>query len=671
MGPESRRVTRSGLRTVAPRGSQWTWVLVRSIALTLWLAAFSVHATAAQVTPPDTIPVVGAGVLAGDSLAADSLALDTLATDSSALDTLAVGAVPDSAAADSIFYNLPDFSGEVPASWSTGVWAWDLVEIHASGANTLTELVAEVPGVIVMLGGDYGTPAGLTAFGTGGGGFRVFRDGFELFPVDGGVVDLSRVGLGGIERVRLERGMGDLRIEMWSKSYEDGRPFSLVEAGTGDLATNLFRGTYADPTALGGSLGLALERTDTRGPGGDEAGGRTGSWVRYQLHRGDAAGLAIELHNVSTQTDLADYPSPAARTDWTVRGRAQFAAGLVGEAYTGKSTHTVDDIRDTYEREGGSRRQSGLRLGFDRNGVWARGEYRMFGGDELPANRLDLMGGFARPGIGGVAADLSRGSWVTTRTSASRVRAWTDPIGGVFSLFGSRESGGYGSRTLPLLDVEPAVDTTGAASAGDPGEAFDPGRLFGVSERTATRLGATLSWRGASVSGALLTVENDTLIPLGLGLDRAGPFVGGAERKGWEGWGALPMPMKGLRLQGSLQRWDIPGSYLPEQIYTGALVFHRLYLDSGNFEWWWTIGARGHSAMTLPILGEPDAEGEPQLQTVPFYQDWYARIQVRIVTIQIYVAWDNFTRRPKLQNYPGRILPRTRTVYGIRWTMRN
>ena len=128
--------------------------------------------------------------------------------------------------------------------------------------------------------------------------------------------------------------------------------------------------------------------------------------------------------------------------------------------------------------------------------------------------------------------------------------------------------------------------------------------------------------------------------------------------------------MTGLRLQGSLQQWEEPGAYVPEQIYRGSFDFHRVY-KGGNLEWWWTLGVRGHDPMMLPLLGEEDAEGFVPLESVPFYQNWYARMQVRIVTVQIFIAWDNFSRRPELQHYPGRVLPITRTMYGIRWTMFN
>ena len=37
---------------------------------------------------------------------------------------------------------------------------------------------------------------------------------------------------------------------------EGGRPYSLIEAGTGDLNTNVLRGTFSHPRALGGVVDL-------------------------------------------------------------------------------------------------------------------------------------------------------------------------------------------------------------------------------------------------------------------------------------------------------------------------------------------------------------------------------------------------------------------------------
>ena len=618
------------------------------------------------------IPSVGlSGQEPPDSLVApDSLAA---VRDSTVVDSLALDVLPDSVSPDTIFYNLPAFEGEVPDGWGTGVWSWNQGAIMAAGANTLAELVAEIPGLIVLAAGDYGTPSAISAFGSGGGGLRVFRDGFELPPLEGGVVDLARVGLVGIGRVRLERGMGQLRLELWSIEYDDGRSYSLVEAGTGDLGTNIFRGTYTDPTGLGGSVGVGLERVDTQGPGRRESGNRTGNWMRYQLHRGDDAGLALDFRRMGTESDLADFASPVTRTDWSLRGRMRLAEGLVSEAYIGKSSHEVEDVRDAYALEGGSRSQQGLRLGLNRPGLWARGEYRRFGGDGLPSDRIDLTGGVSRTGVGGVSVDLARGSWTDNSTSSRRARAWTEPFLAIVSLFGSWESGTYGSRTMPLLEAAFTSDST-VEERVNSSEAEDDAPsvpLFGITDRRATRVGAALLWRGFSLSGAVLEIESDSLIPLGIEPDRGSPFLGGTKRKGWEVWTRVPTLWENLRLEGSLQQWEEPGPYLPEQIYRGALVFHHTYLESGNFELWWKLGVRGNSQMMVHLLGEENEEGVQSLETVPFYQNWYGRIQVRIVTVQIFIVWENFIRRRNLQNFPGRVLPITRTSFGLRWTMWN
>jgi hypothetical protein len=624
-----------------------------------WALAWPAAPSEAQVRP--------------DSLVLDTLRSDTLELD---LDTIPRPAEGDSVSADTIFYNLPRLQGEDPPGWGRGIWAWDHDDIMASGAVSVAELVAEVPGIVTLLGGDYGTPLGLSAFGTGGGGFRVFRDGFEVTPLSGGVTDLQRIGLGGVHHVRLERSAGEMLIHLRSLEFEDGRPYSLVEAATGDMDTNIFRGAFADPVALGGSVALAIERADTQGRSGNEAGNRQGTWVRYQLHRGDDTGLALDFRRMGIETSVPDYVSPATRTDWTIRGRHRLTRDLVFELYTGNSTHAVEDVRTTYETEGGSVRQSGLRLSFQRDGIWMRGALRRFSGD-LPAHRMDAAAGLSRVAVGGISGRVQRASWGGTSTSATALRAWTEPFFGL-SLFGSWESGTYGARSGPPLDVVPPPDTTGTEAP--PADTVDVGELmplFGLTERTARRLGAQLQWKSARISGALLKLESDSLLPLGLEMDRGLPLLPGAERSGWEVWGRVPVPiMEGLHLKGSLQRWETAGIYLPEEIYRGGFEYHKVLKATGTAELWWALGVRGRKPMSIHSLGEEvldDETGETSLRytTVPFFQSWYARIQIRIVSMRIFIGWENFTRRPELQDFPDRVLPVTRSYYGIRWTLWN
>jgi len=623
------------------------------------------------------LALMGAGIAQAQQrpdsarVAPDEVVSDTLVADSLAARQDSIAAV------DSVYYNLPRLGRARTAGWDQDVWVWEYEELLAQGAVTLADLMAEVPGVTTLIAGDYGNPVGFTAFGLGGGRLRIFRDGFEVIPLEGGTPDLSRIGLAGITSVRLERNPGQLIIRMESLRYEDPRPYSLVEAATGDLNTNLFRGTFAMPRALGGSIAVGLERADSRGARGNAAGNRMGTWLRYQLHRGDDVGLSVDLRRMGTETQEVAFPSPVTRSDFSVRGRARIAPGLVGEAYWGRSTHTVEDLRDLFAEEGGRVSQMGVRASLDRGPFSAEGAYRRFGGDALPANRLDLSFGADDRSVGGFSGEYERAAWPETTTSGKRVQAWTRSVLGI-SLFGSWESGTAGARTGPLttplppdsLDTVPVEDSTAVVLP-----------LFRVTDRTATRFGVRWSRRGFGLAAARLKVESDSLLPLGLGPDRGGPVVAGGTRKGWEASARLPTLLRGLSLQGSYQTWDEAWPYLPKQSYQGAFVYHRTFLETGNFEWWWSLGVRGRDPMTVRILaadagdaGEV-AEGEepPEitLAEVPFYQNWYARMEVRIVTVRVFIGWENFTIRRNLQDFPGALLPITRAVYGLRWTMWN
>lgn len=641
MGPEPGRVRPGSGRPGAPRSARATGARPRfgPVVCVLAVLAWAHPATAQQ---PDSLQVRDSLQLADSALVGEQQA--------------------DSVSADTIFYNLPTLDARTPPGFATGVWEWDRDAIMASGANTIAELVAEVPGVVPLYGGDYGTPASFTAFGSGAGGYRVFRDGFELYPVDGGVVDLQRVGLAGVSRVRLDRSLGSMTVEIWSHRHDDGRPFSVVEAGTGDLDTNVFRGVYADPTAFGGSVGVGLERADTRGLGPDEGGNRTGYWVRYQLHLRDRAGVALDVHRMGSQTKVPDYASSLSRSDVTVRGRLEIVDGVVAEAYTGRSTLDAQEAGADFVLFGGSRGQHGVRLGLQRGGAWARGALRLYSGD-LPSRNVEAEAGLVLDAVGGVSGAFSQSAWPGETTSSLGARGWLGPFLGL-TVFGAVETGTFGARDGPVLDglTEPSPPFLPRPTDDPPGVA--------VAERSTLRAGGSLSVLGATLAGALVAVDRDLDLPLGTELDLGAPPQAGLDRTGVEGWASLPMPLDGLHLVGSYQRWEEAGPYLPRQVYRGSLEYHRVHLESGNLELWGSLGVRGHDPMSVFVPGE--GVGDPGgLTEVPFYQSWYLRLQVRVVTVRLFFGWENFTIRRNLQMFPGRELPFARSFFGLRWDMWN
>jgi hypothetical protein len=647
MGAEPLRVTRAIPSIPVPRslrgiGARGIGRMMRGLVVAVLAVAVSTDPAHSQI--PDSLQV------------ADSLAL----LDSLAFDSLAVDQESDSISADTIFYNLPRVESRVPAGYATGIWEWDREAIMASGANTLAELFREVPGLITLLAGDYGTPLSMTAFGLGGAGYRVTRDGFELYPVDGGVADLQRIGLGAITYVRLDRSLGQMRVDLRSHEYDDGQPLSVVEAGTGDLATNMFRGVYADPTALLGSLAVGLERIDTRGRGADEGGNRTGSWVRYQLHLQERAGIAFDLRRMGTQTKVPLYAPTTTRTDAMVRATLRITPGVVVEGYTGRSSYDVEDDDQGFDIVGGSRAQHGGSLGMDRDDFWANGSLRVFEGD-VPSRSLDASGGFVRPGVGGANGAWSQSVLSGRTISDYAARVWVGPLAGI-TLFGAYQDGEYGSRDGPIADNSvrpPAIPPTGII----PGTAA-------ITDRTTLRAGATMSRWGVTLGGAALYARSDVALPLGTEVDFGAPGVPGVHRKGYEGAVTLPVRWEGLTLQGSYQWWDEEGPNLPKQVYRGSFEFHRVFKESGNLELWGSAGVRGHDPM-LTFVPDDGAGGAGGVTRVPFFQSWYGRVQVRIVTVRLFLGWENYTIRRNNQNYPGRLLPFARTFFGLRWDMWN
>jgi hypothetical protein len=424
----------------------------------------------------------------------------------------------------------------------------------------------------------------------------------------------------------------------------------------------MFRGMYADPTALRGSFAFALERVDTRGYGQNEGGNRTGTWVRYQLHLRNRAGIAVEYRRMSSETQVADYASSVRRNDVALRARAELFSGVAAELYTAWSSHRVDDVRPEYDFEGGTRTQHGGRLAVSRAGLWARGDARLFPDDDLLTYRLD---GAVAYDVGrlGLAGRASRAGWEGRDVIAYSGSAWITPVPGV-SLFASWDEGTYAARSDALLDVLPPPDTTGVV----PSPPSVP--TLATADRRVLRAGGSLTAFGTTLAAAALRAEADAHLPLGLELDRGAQPVPGGERQGLELWGVLPTPWASLRLEGSYQVWDQAGPYLPKEIYRGALVFRRTYLASGNFELWWSLGVRGHDPMEVFVA--PGAPAGPSgLATVPFYQSWYGRIQARILTVRLFFGWENFTIRRNLQNFPGRLLPVTRSFFGLHWDLWN
>ncbi len=633
--------------------------------------------------PPDSLVVDSAAV--ADSLRADSVAVDgILAADSLPADSVAV----DSILPPPVLPTLPD---PVASAIAPGVWEWDRKRLLGVRGQTLWELLAEIPGLLALRSGDFGSSAVVFPVGYSGGGLRLYYDGVEHLPLDGSVPDLARVPLSGVERVRVVRRASGVEVHLFRFAHANPRPYSLIEAGNGDLSTNILRGTFSFPRAFQGKAALAIERLDTQGR--ETPGATTGGWFRYSLHRGDRAGLRLEVRRMhSERSDSGISPAAASRSDWTLQGSWTPADSLLAEAWATGASIQPGDTLEAFPFSAESRKQYGVRLTTRRGRLWGRTTARFNEGAGVVDRELSGEFSAVSSRWGGGSGYVWKEEWGGRAGSGYDLRAWLTPVSFV-TVFAEQ---GDGARSVPTLrPLPPKGDTTGdpdrreaVDSIGDPDAAEAPAIRF--TRRWSARYGVRLAWRRIEVAGAMVSVKADSVWPTQLPFDRGGVVHPQARRSGWEVSGRLPLRPRGLFLLGQVQLWEAQDSlalYFPDHLYQGALSFHRTFRSTGNFELWVDLGVQGRSPMTVPVPGLPEEEdGEPMSgsapdeveeedawgpSVVPFYQNWYFRLQMRFLSLNVFATVENLTLRPNNQDLPGRLLPGTRGLYGVRWTFWN
>ena len=632
--------------------------------------------------PPDSLQVPPDSLLADSLLAVDSLVADSLLADTLVADTLQVDSLPPPPV-------LPTLPNPTPAGSVSGIWEWDRNELLGVRGQTLWELLADIPGLLAVRSGDFGSAATVFPVGYSGGGLRLYYDGVEHLPLEGSIPDLARVPLSGLERVRVVERPNGVEVHLFRLVHTDVRPRSVVEAGTGDLDTNLLRATFSMPRVFGGKGALAIERLDTKGR--DAPGALTGGWFRYSLHKGDTGGVRFEIRRMgSERTVFTPSPPSVSRSDWTLQGNWVPSQGLLAEAWaTGASVEPGDTV-EVFAFSPDPRKQYGTRFSFTRGALWGRTTARFNSGDGVADRELTGELSMVSARWGGVSGRAWGESWDEQGGSGYDVRAWVSPLP-LLSVFVER---GDGSRSVPFLNpLREEMPDTIVDPMADPDPMTDPDSMDAVpapqsrfTHRTGTRYGARVRWRQVEFTGARMSVEADSVWPTQLLFDRGGLVLPQPRRQGWEVTGRVPLWPAGLFLVAHLQQWEEQDSvslYFPDHIYRGSLSFHRTFRESDSFELWVDLGAQGRSSMNVPLAeeAEPDPmeeegeEGEEEVRLVPslvpFYQNWYFRLQIRVLSLNIFATVENLSVRSNNQDVPGVLLPRTRSMYGVRWTFWN
>jgi len=177
-------------------------------------------------------------------------------------------------AADSV--KTPLATGELPVDSDVGGgYRWKRDELFSTGALTLGELLARVPGVVGFTSGWIATPSTATYQGDFRR-IRIFYDGIELDPMDarvGPMHDFAGIPMWTLEELVVERAAEELRIHIRTWRVNKTTPVTRVDVATGDLATNTYRGFFGRRFSNGAALQIGAQQYSTQ----DERTGGDGS----------------------------------------------------------------------------------------------------------------------------------------------------------------------------------------------------------------------------------------------------------------------------------------------------------------------------------------------------------------------------------------------------------
>ncbi|MFI5230961.1 MAG: Plug domain-containing protein [Gemmatimonadales bacterium] len=534
-------------------------------------------------------------------------------------------------------------------------WHWDRDQIFSSGAFTLGDLLASVPGVTMMTTGFLLAPQVAAYYGDPGR-VRIYLDGIELDalnPRNGGVPDLAMVPLWAMEDVQVERTAGELRVHLRSWSVDHTTPNTRTDVVTGTENLNLYRGFFGKRFDNGMVLQLAGQQQSSISVGGMD-GDALGGLARFGWARGawsvDATWIHQGINRNSGDRFITTAPQNGAippyfgsegvsylRIGWRDPNAdgpwIQLIASTLSEAKKDTTSSltsalagtSVGDSTDTLR----SRPQYVLAAGITRWGIRLSSTTRIRSVDGTtyfsPGVRAEYASKFLT-----VSAFGEHSADSTTRTD----------VQGRFTPFPWFNAGASVSRAAPT-----------GAGAGPPVTATRLEVAIGVKDRWLT--GGVVT-RSASALAA--PIELDTTL-------RAVPSpAANGEIVSFRG----PL-LLGVHLDLDAINWSVVDDYRPQTQARARLWFessfiHRFprnnfhVLASATYDYFSTL----YAPTGATPLGQSTA-GAGIISTL---------LEIRISTAVIFWQYRNVVGAI-YSTYPGYVMPRLVNLYGVRWQFWN
>jgi len=531
-------------------------------------------------------------------------------------------------------------------------WHWDRDQIFSSGAMSLGDLLAAVPGVTLMTTGFLLAPQVAAYYGDPGK-VRIYLDGIEmdvLNPRNGGVPDLALVPLWAMEDVDVERTAGELRVHLRSWSVDRTTPNTRTDIVTGTENLNLYRGYFGKRFDNGMVIQLAGQQQSSISVGGMD-GDALGGLARFGWARGDWSVDATWLHQgidrnsgdrfITTAPQLGSIPpyfgsegvtylrigwrDPNADGPWI-----QLIASSLSEAKKDTSSSLTSAIAGTSASDStdslSSRPQYVLSAGITRWGIRLSSTTRI-----RSVNGTTYFSPGARAEY---SSKLLTVSAFGEHSADSTTRA---DVQGRFAPFSWFNVGGSISRSAP--------------SSGPP--------------VTATRLEVALELKNRWLTGGVITRSASVLTPpieIDTTLRAVQSPAANGEIVSFRG----PL-LLGFNFDLDAINWNVVDAYRPQTQARARLWFESSFLHRfprNNFH----VMASGtydyFSTLYVPQGTNPLGQSTPGAGIIS------TLLEIRISTAVIFWQYRNVVGAI-YETYPGYVMPRLVNMYGIRWQFWN
>ncbi|PYP09112.1 MAG: hypothetical protein DMD56_11410, partial [Gemmatimonadetes bacterium] len=203
-------------------------------------------------------------VAVGAAAQVDSTARrDTLARDSTAPPP------KDTTTRDTVPHYLPVFPQAIPAGpLPRGTrYTFNADSLIFSNVQTLSDLLAHIPGVYVARGGIYGAGEIVMYGGRGAAGLEIYWDGVPYLPLgrDSVFLDPARISLAPLERIDVIVLPASLRVYLVTLRQRSTETASQVGVATGEVKTANYRGAFLRRWRSGLGLSLVADYNNNEG----------------------------------------------------------------------------------------------------------------------------------------------------------------------------------------------------------------------------------------------------------------------------------------------------------------------------------------------------------------------------------------------------------------------